>query len=769
MLKRSLSLAVFSVCLLQTASFGIQTESIRIASYNDLIQGELENLSVSNLGETQIAPGVELLTKLGTEVIFDAVLSDTGILYMATANDGMVYEYDLTAPRSKQGQAEDAKDEEGSTSKEDEQNRSDDGDDGSDSSAAGEFFKPGPILSHALEIGPDGALYVAASPRGIVYRIKPGQRPEVYYNSGQMYIWDMLMDSAGALYVATGSEAKIFKLPANFKPGDEAIEWFSADASRFSSLAFDKDGHLLAASGPDSCLYRITAKGEGTVLYYAGTDEISEIHPADNGTIYFSTLHQGDLADNTSKTTALDLPALLEKASKASRKSSGGNSNGKNGHSSDASSPTEAPSFIYRLMDDGFADPVWSPGGRNILTFIPHNDGGFLAGTDDHARLFDVRSLTDWELVISPEVGGSISKIISTPGGDLLLLTSNPAAVYRMGKQPADKGIWTTHSLDANDIASWGRILPVGTGPDGLPEISWQSRTGNAPAPDDTWSKWAQMDGLATNAPKGRFLQLKATFESASTILRELTVFYLLNNAAPIVNRINIVPVGLEVIELAAPNKQAVSISALTGDKPLPESLPEAILTRTQVRTTGDNGQFSFGWNAFDPNDDALEYSIAVRKEGTPDWAVLASKLQQPVYSLNTRGMDDGYYRVKVTATDAPSNPPGTGRSGSLVSKLFLVDNAPPAVEISAIDIDQDQATVRIEVTDSLSVIRSAQYALDGGELQQAFPIGQIFDSRQARFEIKLEGLDAGAHTFVFQVEDVSQNTTKVQRVFVIQ
>ena len=99
----------------------------------------------------------------------------------------------------------------------------------------------------------------------------------------------MLFDKEGSLYVATGSEAVIYKLPENFQPEDEPVIWFECEQSHLTSLAWDAEGNLLAGSSPEGILYRITGNGKGFALYNTGAQEIKQILAREDGGIYFST------------------------------------------------------------------------------------------------------------------------------------------------------------------------------------------------------------------------------------------------------------------------------------------------------------------------------------------------------------------------------------------------------------------------------------------------------------------------------------------------
>jgi len=360
-------LSIISCGLLGLAQLpAMQTDAIRLSSYEDFTAGELEQLEVSSIGEVQLGHAIKQLAELPAENIFEAVRAADGTLYFGTGNEGSVY-------RLKPG------------------------------GEAEVYFTSDSVIVHALALGPEGALYAGTSPNGAVYRMVEGERPQIYFDPEDIYIWDLLFEEDGTLYVATGNEAVVYKLKPDFQPGDEATIWYTSDRRRILDLEFDPQGDLLAAASSESLIYKITAQDTATVLFYAGTDEISDLYAAPDGSIYFATLHQGNLPGNLSKATPADLPELMEKMAQSAAEGSKGNSappesNGGNSGNGKAS-PASAPSFLYRIGPDGFGEAIWSPGGHNIFSFHPMQSGTFWIGTNDAARLYKAHTLADWSLV----------------------------------------------------------------------------------------------------------------------------------------------------------------------------------------------------------------------------------------------------------------------------------------------------------------------------------------------------------------------------------
>jgi hypothetical protein len=85
-------------------------------------------------------------------------------------------------------------------------------------------------------------------------------------------------------------------------------------------------------------------------------------------------------------------------------------------------------------------------------------------------------------------------------------------------------------------------------------------------------------------------------------------------------------------------------------------------------------------WVASDPNGDSMTYTVEIRGETETEWKPLKQKLAEKYFSWDSTAFTDGDYRVRITASDAPSNPPADALTGQLVSEVFTIDNTPPRV-----------------------------------------------------------------------------------------
>jgi hypothetical protein len=170
-------------------------------------------------------------------------------------------------------------------------------------------------------------------------------------------------------------------------------------------------------------------------------------------------------------------------------------------------------------------------------------------------------------------------------------------------------------------------------------------------------------------------------------------------------------------------------------------------------------GAQSFAWKATDDNEDSLEYSLYFRGDGEADWKLLENELTDTFYTLNAASLPDGVYRLKVVASDAPSNPYDKFLIGELISNPFVIANASPQVEITGSKVTGKKVEVQFRARVLTGRVASAEFSIDGGEWHLVFPVDGIADSTQEEYGISSPELSAGEHMIGVRASDGDGNT----------
>jgi hypothetical protein len=162
-------------------------------------------------------------------------------------------------------------------------------------------------------------------------------------------------------------------------------------------------------------------------------------------------------------------------------------------------------------------------------------------------------------------------------------------------------------------------------------------------------------------------------------------------------------------------------------------------------------------WNASDDNGDTLLFTVEIRGIDEKDWKPLAEKVREKHISFDSTGFPDGEYRLRITATDAPSNVPGEALTAQGVSDPFTIDNTPPAITNLRGAREAANLRVRWHAADALNTIKSAEYSLDGGEWTTARPVTGLSDSLALDYDLTIAAA-AGEHTLAVRVTDDYDN-----------
>ncbi len=722
----------------------VSTDTAIQVTYDHFEDGQLENIAIPAQGGLKLAPALDRIAKLDAAVIWAAVADKDGNLYVGTGNNGKIFK---VAPDGK----------------------------------VATLFEPSESLAHALALDAKGNLYVGTSPDGYVYRIAPGATPEVYFHPPDKYIWDLKFDAKGNLYVATGAKGRIYRLPPDYKPGTAVEPYFETDRTHVLCLAFDGDGALLAGVGPKSLVYRITDQDKATVLASPGGEEITGLEAAPGGVVYFATFNRPSSAASTPPRTN-SAPATGNTTSASSSAASAGGSSGSSSSSSSSgdssisltSSPSSSESSagrysqFFRVNASGFVEPVWSLPRVGIYSFHSLPNGRWLFGTDQHGRIFAGTGLQDWDLIQEATDGGEVSVLLTDPKDPAatLVFSSNPAQIFRLGPKAAAQGTYVCEPFDADQPARWGALRtlavpPMPTHP--LAGAKWETRTGNTPKPDATWGDWQPIaDSTDIASGPGRYFQYRVTLTDASVLIRQLTVYFQHFNAAPVIDRLGVLPVGVEVSS-PLPLRPTVDLRQIMDSDQNALNTPPP---RAQIRTTNDTGNFSAAWHAADPNADDLLFTVQLRAVGDERWVTLADNLTDPVYSFSSRGFADGYYQMRVIATDKLDNPPGEAKTAERISQPFLINNTGPVVTVESQLGDAAAFTITLRAHSAASVLDHAQYILDGQPAKPALPEGTLFDKPELAFKLRLEALKPGPHSVVFIVVDDAGNSSTAKTNF---
>ena len=731
------SLSVFAGFLLSVlvtsnlvpAVFAEGTRTWEQSKFDDLTKGTATGVAIRSSGGLELAPSFSLLYATPSTYIWAVASDEAGNIYAATGSPARVYRI------TPEGQAT-------------------------------IVFEPQELQVQTLEVGPGGLIYAATAPDGKVYKIehKPKEKGNAskaeskssdqeapkdpakpafdrswssseYFAPGTKYIWDLVLDKSGNLYVATGDHGEIYKVT----PKGEHSLFFKSDDTHIRVLALDAQGNLIAGTDGSGLVYRISPAGEGFVLYSAPKKEITALALDREGNIYAagvgekragattapagstSTLLMGSSVTSTSPQTPGMTLTLTPSTSPVSFPSPGGGASG--------------GSDVYRIAPDGSPTRIWTSHEVIVYALAFDSHHKLLAGTGNRGHVFAVEGQDEFsDLVKAP--ASQVTGFAKAPGGGLYAASSNLGKIFLLGPGPQSEGTYESDVLDARVFSRWGRAELRGAG-----NVDLLARSGNVDNPDRNWSPWKPVNPSQESemaVPPARYAQWKAVLHAGSTrpTVDSVTLNYLPKNVAPEIEDISVqIGVRYQPIAKSAGLSLNTDLSGSSGGH-----------FESPVPSTHDRDAIGVKWNAHDENDDQLVYSVYYRGDGETRWLLLKDDLTDKAYSFDASLLPDGGYTVKVVASDAPSHSPGEALTATKESRRFEVDTTPPRVENLRASAEGSQIQVRFRAEDGFSTIKRAEYSVDAGEWKYVEPVGQLSDAKMEDYDFKAD-IDAGNHS----------------------
>ncbi|MFZ0860381.1 MAG: hypothetical protein WCA27_23690 [Candidatus Sulfotelmatobacter sp.] len=734
--------------------FADGTRTWEQSRFEDLTKGSATGVAIRSAGGLELAPSFKLLYATPSTYIWAVAADESGNVYAATGSPARVYRI-------------------------------------TPDGTAAIIFEPQELQVQTLEAGPHGVIYAATAPDGKVYKIehKPQEKTDArkgtktsekdaakdaakdstkdlakpafdpswtsseYFAPGTKYIWDLVLDKSGNLYVATGDHGEIYKVT----PKGEHSLFFKSDDTHIRVLALDAQGNLIAGTDGSGLVYRISPAGDGFVLYSAPKKEITALALDRQGNIYAagvgekrasSTSPAGgsssmvSMGASSAESSGPPLPGMtLTPTPSVSHLGGfpfpGGSSNG--------------GSDVYRIAADGSPSRIWTSHEDIVYALAFDSHDKLLAGTGNRGHVFAIEGQDEFsDLLKAP--ASQVTGFAKAPGGGLYAASSNLGKIFLLGPGPESEGTYESDVFDAKVFSRWGRAEFRGSG-----SVELLARSGNVDNPDRNWSPWKQVNLTKESemgVPPARYAQWKAVLHAGSTkpAVDTVTLNYLPKNVAPEIEDVSVqMGVRYQPLAKSAGLTLGTDLSGSSGTH-----------FESPVPTTHDRDSIGVKWNAHDDNDDQLVYSVYYRGDGETRWLLLKDDLTDKAYSFDASLLPDGGYTIKVMASDAPSHSPGEALTATKESRRFEVDTTPPRVENLTASVEGTQIHVRFRAEDGFSNIKRAEFSVDAGDWKYVEPTGQLSDAKIEDYDFMIP-LDAAKdadseHVVVVRVYDKYEN-----------
>jgi len=686
--KKNLFVIIFGLLFLVQGVYSVTPQKWTLESFQDFIKGKFKGITVSSDGKLTLSPNEEDLKTPPEEFYLSMLVTSGRVVYIGTGHKGGVYRIGTS------GEPE-------------------------------LYFKAPEMDVYCIAQGPDDNLYVGTSPNGKIYKITEKGNGTEFFNPHEKYIWDLMFTEDGSLLAGVGEDGGIYEVT----PNGEGIKVFDSEENHILCMKKISDEVFVAGSGGAGLLYKISKEKKASVMFESPYEEVRTIALDDQGRIFVGA------GGKVGKSKNNDLPSsLTTQDTDVSITVSASDAGAQKITTSDG----DQPSALYQIEKDGKVKQVWKSD-KDMIYSLCWDDSKkrIVFGTGKRGRLYTLNRDEKISLLFQRDSEQVYS--LFPFENDIYTISNNPSEASVIYPEQRYDGEYISRVYDARLMSSWGNIGWKGDLPSGT-VIQLQSRTGNSSQPSSTWSNWSppykKTNGEQILNPDARYLQFKILFKtnsgSVSPSVHKVELFYLQNNRAPNIEKINILPPNSVFLEPPGGEEKIWGLASDSAKHNNKKSLAAA-------KSVQRKGYQTFVWQTSDPNNDDLIYSLYIKKIEDKKWRILQDNWSQEIFSFDTLSLPDGEYLIKVKASDLPSNPQERSLEHEEISSSLVIDNSIPVIKDFQAVRSGSKLKVRFVVQDEYSRIKKARYFIRGLGWKIIFPEDGICDADQEVFEFSVD------------------------------
>lgn len=609
---------------------------------------------------------------------------------------------------------------------------------------------PGAVAVVALAQTTDGTVWAGAMPGNKLWKIdvaagKATPSAPLGKDKDVETVWS-LATIGNTVYAGTGPSGKLFAFTGT--GGGAAKEVFDTDDKRITALTVTSDGAVWLGTSDRALVFRFDPKlGKARAMADFAGNEISSLVPFRDGVVAAAN----DLAEQPPATAKT--PAQVEAAEKpnaakgqAAKPPEVGT---KPGADKDPVPVTDlgrkgakkGKGALFRVSKDGRLEQLHALTQTYFTALAVSPDGAVYAGAADKGRIYMVD--TDDSVATAFDVDERAISQLWFERNLLSFTTDDAAAAYRSTGR-ASQARYVSDVLDTKAVSRFGKLTWTAVG-----KVKLDTRTGNTAKPGVGWSEWqapAQVgklgggnEGGKVASPVGRYLQFRISLEDDTARVRRVSSYY-------------------------APQNQPTAVQDVTVEIATKESLPTLKDSAAKPRSP----ILRVKWKIENPDGDDTTYTLEARRDGEANWRPIQTgktPLTATSWEWNTETYPDGWYRVRVTASDAAANSPDRALTSSQITTMFVIDNTRPVIDAVTVTYPRAQA----RATDGLSTIAEMAFSVDDGPWQIGASADGLFDDLTEDLRIDLPtGLPRGTHTLAVRAADAAGNVGSTSTTFVV-
>ena len=520
---------------------------------------------------------------------------------------------------------------------------------------------PGAIAVVSIVQTADGTVWAGAMPGNRLWKIdvaagKATAGPQLGKDAKDVEtIWS-LAASGNTVYAGTGPSGKLFAIT-----GGSAKQVFDTDDKRITAMTVTSDGKVWLGTSERALVFRFDPKlGKGRAMADFAGNEVSALAPYRDGVVAAAN----DLAEVVvaQGKTATQLEAVERPTAGKGQAATPPAVGTKPGADKDPVPVTDlgrkgakkGKGALFKIDGDGRLDQLHALTATYFTSVAVSADGSVFAGAADKGRVYMVDP--DGAVATAFDVDErAVSQVWADKAG-ISFATDDAAAVYRaLGR--AGQAKYLSDVLDAKAVSRFGKLAWMATG-----KTKVETRSGNTAKPGVGWSEWESPTQIAKLGggneggkianPPGRYLQFRVALDDDAARVRRVIAYYV-------------------------PQNLATSVQDVTIEPATKESLPTLKDSAAKPRSP----VLKVKWKVENPDSDDTVYTLDARRDGEANWRPISTgkaPLTATTWDWNTETYPDGWYRVRVTASDSAANSPDRALTSSQTTTMFAIDNTRP-------------------------------------------------------------------------------------------
>lgn len=134
-----------------------------------------------------------------------------------------------------------------------------------------------------------GNIYVATGNDGRIYKTNAQGDSSLFFDAPELQVFALEIDSQNNLYAATFPNGKVYKINAK----GEASDFFDPQAAYIWDLLLDKDNNLFVATGQAAFVYKVDSKGNSSIVLKSDQNHIRSLAMDNGGILYAGSSGKG--------------------------------------------------------------------------------------------------------------------------------------------------------------------------------------------------------------------------------------------------------------------------------------------------------------------------------------------------------------------------------------------------------------------------------------------------------------------------------------------